>query len=92
MIQQGPATVIVLLKSKCHNYDYYIFAVVQDEVYKQLGKLAAMSLVHGGAPIKVFTPSVYKVLCGRKASDIIVDVDEVADEELQLLLKEVAKI
>lgn len=62
---------------------------MQDEVYKQLGKLAAMSLVHGGAPIKVFTPSVYKVLCGQKASDIIVDVDEVGDEDLKLLLKEV---
>lgn len=56
---------------------------------RSTNNLGSLLLCHGGAPIKVFTPSVYKVLCGQKASHIIVDVDEVADEDLKLLLKEV---
>ena len=42
-----------------------------------------MCLIHGGAPIRIFSPSVYKVLCGQKACDIIVSIDEVPDEEIR---------
>lgn len=62
--------------------------ILQGGVYKQLGMLAAMCLVHGGAPIKVFTTSVYKVMCGANPADIV-DIDEVSDAEIQTLLKEV---
>ena len=51
--------------------------------------LAAMCLLHGRAPIKVFAPSVYKVMCGANPSDIIVDINEVPDAEIQTLPKEV---
>ena len=44
---------------------------------------------HGGAPIRIFSPSVYKVLCGQKACDIIVSIDEVPDEEIRTTLKKV---
>ena len=47
-----------------------------------------MCLVHGGAPIRVFTPSVFKVLCGKKSCDVIVDIDEVP-EGAKEVLKEV---
>ena len=32
-----------------------------------------MAFVHGGAPVKLFGPSVYKYLCGDDPSSITVD-------------------
>ena len=55
-----------------------------------------MYLVHGGAPIRVFTPSVFKVLCRKKLCDVIddvgrnqVNIDEVTEEGAKKVQKEV---
>ena len=39
--------------------------------------------------MRLFSPSVYKVLCGQKACDIIVDIEEVPDDETRVTLRKV---
>ena len=48
-------------------------------MYSQLGTLAAMSLVHGGAAFRLFGPTVFNYLCGLNAADVIAGISEVPD-------------
>ena len=54
----------------------------------RLGILAAMSLVHGGGSCRIFGKSVYRVLTGKNAADLVVCLDEVPDGMTKRLLQE----
>ena len=58
-------------------------------MYSQLGNLVAMALVHGGGPLCLFSPSVYRYLCGSDPVDIIVGMDEIGEYEVKNILKQV---
>ena len=64
----------------------------QDGVYFQLGQLIAMALLHGGAGVRILSPSVFNFLSGMKPSDIIVGIDEIADTDVKVILKKVFTI
>ena len=64
----------------------------QDGVYFRLGMLAAMSLVHGGASFKLFSPSIYNFMCGWEASYLIVGIDEVPNSQIREFLKKVITV
>ena len=51
----------------------------QDGIYFRLGQ---MSLIHGGAAMRIFGPSVFKHLSGMKPCDIIVGINEVPDSSV----------
>ncbi len=55
----------------------------------QLGTLAAMSLVHGGASFRIFNETVYRFMCGNDAADLIACVSEVPDIGIRSILKQV---
>lgn len=57
----------------------------------RLGILAAMSLVHGGASFKIFSPTVFRFLSGKNAADLIASIDEVPDSAIKEILKQVRK-
>ena len=48
-------------------------------MYGQVGVLAAMSLVHGGASFALFSPTVFNFLCDQDAVKLQPKVEEVAD-------------
>ena len=48
-----------------------------------------MCLSQGGAPVRLFCPSVFAFLCGMKPSDIVPQIDEVPDRKVRDTLKEV---
>ena len=58
-------------------------------MYLQLGTLAAMSLVHGGAGFRIFCPTVYRFLNGKTAADLIASSSEVPDPGVGEFLKQV---
>ena len=58
-------------------------------MYFKLGQLAAMSLLQGGAALRLLSPSVYNYLCGIQPNEIIVEIDEVAEEGIRNLLHKV---
>ena len=62
---------------------------MQNGIYFRLGQLASMCLVHGGAAIRVFSPSVYSFLCGKRPSDIDVKVCEVFEFGVKDLVNKV---
>ena len=49
-----------------------------------------MSLVHGGATFGLFSPCIYNFLCGMDASDLIAGIDEVPQQEIVQILKQVS--
>ena len=49
----------------------------------------AMALIHGGAGVRILSPSVFNFLSGMKPSEIIVGIDEVADADIKVILKKV---
>ncbi len=51
-----------------------------------------MSLVHGGASFKIFSPCVYNFLCGMDAADLIADIDEVPNSDVRDTLNKVGTI
>ena len=48
-----------------------------------------MSLVHGGGAFRLFSPTVFRFLCGMNAADLIAGVDEVPDSSIREVLKQV---
>ena len=54
-----------------------------------LGTLAAMSLVHGGAAFRAFSPTVFLFLSGKDAPNLIASIDEVPDPAVRNILKQV---
>jgi hypothetical protein len=56
-----------------------------------LGLLASMCLVHGGAAVRIFSTSVYSYLCGRKSSDIDVQICEISNVEIRDFVGEIMK-
>ena len=61
----------------------------QETVYLRLGTLAAMSLVHGGAAFRIFSPTVFRFLSGTDAADLIASIDEVPDPAIRIILNQV---
>ena len=59
-------------------------------MYSRLGTIAAMSLVHGGATFRLFSPCVYNFMCGMDAADLIAGIDEVPQEDIVQILKQVS--
>jgi hypothetical protein len=64
---------------------------LQDGLYFCLGQLASMCLVHGGAAVRIFSTSVYSYLCGRKSSDIDVQICEISNVEIRDFVGEIMK-
>ena len=54
-----------------------------------MGQLAAMSLVHGGGSINIFSPAIYSFMCGMNPLDIIVSSTEVPDISVREMLAKV---
>jgi hypothetical protein len=48
-----------------------------------------MALVHGGAPIRIFSKAVFKYICGADPACIIVEPDEISDMGVRSLLTQV---
>ena len=70
--------------------NHYYNGHIQNDEYLKLGKLAAMSLVHGGAAFKLFSPTVYNFLSGSNAADLIAGISEVPDLCVREVLKQVS--
>ena len=49
----------------------------------------AMALVHGGAAVRILSPSVFNYLSGMKPSEIIVVLGEVPDAGVNEILEKV---
>ena len=49
----------------------------------------AMALVHGGAAVRILSPSVFNYLSGMKPSEIIVGLGEVPDAGVKEILEKV---
>ena len=62
---------------------------LQESVYLRLGTLAAMSLVHGGAAFRVFSPTVFRFLSGKNPADLIPSISDVPDPAVRDILKQV---
>lgn len=58
-------------------------------MYSRLGQLAAMCLVHGAGQFSVFGNAVFNFLCGRNGAELVVSIDEVADESIRDFLYKV---
>lgn len=78
-------------------HDYAMYSILwecthvieQDGIYFRLGQLMAMALIHGGAAVRILSPSVFDFLRGMKPGDIIVGIDEVADADIKRIVKKV---
>ena len=55
----------------------------QEGMYFRLGQLIRMAVVHGGAAMQIFCPSVLKYFSGMKPCVIIVDINEVPDASVR---------
>ena len=55
----------------------------------KLGKLAAMALAQGGAGFHILAPSVFNYISSMSLSDIVVCVEEVADDTVKELVQKV---
>lgn len=51
-----------------------------------------MSLVHGGAAFRIFSPTVLRFLSGKNAADLIASISEVPDAGVREILKQVRYI
>ena len=58
-------------------------------MYLQLGTLAAMSLVHGGAALRIFSPTVFRFMSGKNAADLIASISEVPSAGVREILQQV---
>lgn len=58
----------------------------------RLGTLAAMSLVHGGGAFRIFGSTVFHYLSGKKAAELIANIDEVPDAGTREILRQVCTI
>lgn len=48
-----------------------------------------MTLVYGGAAVRLLSPSVYNFMSGMDTSDIVVSLHEVTDEHIRDMLDKV---
>lgn len=70
---------------------WFLLVFIQECIYSRLGTLVAMALVHGGGSLRLFCPSVFSYLCGMNPTDIIVELNEVADISVRNVLQKVIK-
>ncbi len=62
---------------------------VQNEDFKNIGKITAMSIVQGGSGIPAFHPSVYRYICTGTYLGVRDDT-AVPNEQVRTLLREVS--
>jgi len=62
---------------------------MQNDVYRRLGELVAVSVVQGGSGLHVFNSSVYQYLCGADVTTIIPSICQVPDVEVREVLEQV---
>ena len=68
---------------------YLVHFISYEGLYSQLGKIAAMSLVHGGGSFSLFSNTIYNFLCSRDAAELLPSIEEVADTTIKDFLYKV---
>ncbi len=63
---------------------------VQNEDFKNIGKITAMSIVQGGSGIPAFHPSVYRYICTGTYLGVMDDDTAIPDEQVRTLLRDVS--
>ena len=65
-----------------------MFVFAQDELYLYVGRMIALSILHGGPGPVFFAPVIVDYLFGG-ISAVKLSVDDVPDEDLQLKIRKV---
>ena len=66
----------------------FVFVFPQDELYLYVGRMIALSILHGGPGPVFFAPVIVDYLFGG-ISAVKPSVDDVPDEDLQLKIRKV---